>query len=604
MCGIMGYLGLDEKKEILIHGLEELEYRGYDSAGLAVLKTNDSHLHLFKVSGKVQALQEKARDFESSGLGVGIAHTRWATHGKPTEANAHPHAYRSSAVVHNGIIENFAPLKAQLQAKGHIFSSQTDSEVVAHLFEDALSQEPSVSIQTALNAFKSTIAKLEGAYAILLICAKLPTCIFYAKERSPLLIAKGAGGIYLASAPSALVGKASHMVRLADGAIGVLEANKPLNLEKLGKLDEVPTDSQQGDKEGFKTFMEKEIYEQGKVLTLLGRLSPKGVALELPEGFLEGVGCLSICACGTSYHAGLVGKYLIESLAGLKVQVELASEYRYAQPATQKGELFIAISQSGESADTLEALKLAKQLGLKTLGICNTQSSSMGALVDAMLLTHAGLERSVASTKAFASQVLVLWLLALQLAHLRGTLEAQEEQGHLQALSTSLEVMQEALKAHAQIKNLSEEITKRDLKGYFFMGRGVFYPLVLEGALKLKEIAYVHAQGYASAEMKHGPIALADSTLLSTTLLPKNLLFAKNLSNVEELSARDSLIFALSPLKVAPATFYLKTPPYPHYMNEFFYMLVLLQLFALEMAQLKGLDVDKPRNLAKSVTVE
>ncbi|BEG58026.1 hypothetical protein NHP21005_17140 [Helicobacter sp. NHP21005] len=420
MCGIVGYLGPNEKKALLLHGLEELEYRGYDSAGLAVLEANDPHLHLFKVSGKVQALQAKAQHFKSIGLGVGIAHTRWATHGKPTEANAHPHVYHSSAVVHNGIIENFALLKTQLQKKGHVFSSQTDSEVIAHLFEDALSLETTISVKTALKAFKSTIAQLEGAYAILLICAKLPTCIFYAKERSPLLIAQAESGIYLASAPSALVGRASHMVRLADGAIGVLEANKPLKLENLGKLDKVPTNSQQGDKEGFQTFMEKEIYEQGRVLTLLGRLSPKGVALELPEGFLEGVGSLSISACGTSYHAGLVGKYLIEGLTGLKVHVELASEYRYANPATQKGELFVAISQSGESADTLEALKLAKALGLKTLGICNTQSSSMGALVDAMLLTHAGLERSVASTKAFASQVLVLWLLALELAHLRG----------------------------------------------------------------------------------------------------------------------------------------------------------------------------------------
>ncbi|WP_120944555.1 glutamine--fructose-6-phosphate transaminase (isomerizing) [Helicobacter labacensis] len=602
MCGIVGYLGVLERVELLLGGLKELEYRGYDSAGLALLGEG-ARLQVFKTSGKISALENLVQGVHTQGLGVGIAHTRWATHGKPTTQNAHPHAYRSSAIVHNGIIENYAPLKAQLEQKGHVFSSQTDSEVVVHLFEQNLEQNPPSNLEQALQVFKETIARLEGAYAILLICEHYPHCIFYAKKHSPLLIATGEGGVYFASAPNALCGHASYMVRLEEGSVGVLDFTKPLDLKALGEVQPVST-TQQSDKEGFSTFMEKEIYEQPKVLSLLGRLCADRVCLELPKGFLEGVSCISISACGTSYHAGLVGKYLIESLAGVKVQVELASEYRYGHFATQEGELFIAISQSGESADTLEALRLAKNLGLKTLSLCNTQSSSMAGMADGLLLTHAGLERSVASTKAFTSQVLILWLLALQLAQARHTLSSDTLSREIKAVQGSLKAMQEGLELHERVREISAQMLERDLKGYFFMGRGVFYPLALEGALKLKEIAYVHAQGYASAEMKHGPIALADSSLLSTTLLPQHLLFAKNLSNVEELRARDSLIFALSPVKLKEATFQIQTRAYDHYMPEFFHMLVILQLFALEMAQLKGLDVDKPRNLAKSVTVE
>ncbi|WP_104683099.1 glutamine--fructose-6-phosphate transaminase (isomerizing) [Helicobacter felis] len=603
MCGIVGYLGTEQRVGLLLGGLKELEYRGYDSAGLALLGEG-APLQVFKISGKISALENLVQGVRTQGLGVGIAHTRWATHGKPTTQNAHPHTYKTSALVHNGIIENYASLKTELEQKGHVFSSQTDSEVVVHLFEENLEQSGAKSLEQVLQVFKDTIAQLEGAYAILLINERFPTCIFYAKNHSPLLIATGRNGVYFASAPNALIGHAGQMVRLEEGSVGVLDFQKPLDLQALGEVQAVSTDTQQSDKEGFKTFMEKEIYEQPKVLSLLGRLSADRVHLELPANFLEGVSCISISACGTSYHAGLVGKYLIESLAGVKVQVELASEYRYAHFATQKDELFIAISQSGESADTLEALRLAKSLGLKTLSLCNTQSSSMADMADGLLLTHAGLERSVASTKAFTSQVLILWLLALQLAQECNTLSAEELKAQIQALQGSLKAMQGALELHEQVRAVSAQILERDLKGYFFMGRGVFYPLALEGALKLKEIAYVHAQGYASAEMKHGPIALADSSLLSTTLLPQHLLFAKNLSNVEELRARDSLIFALSPTKLKEATFQIQTRSYDHFMPEFFHMLVILQLFALEMAQLKGLDVDKPRNLAKSVTVE
>ncbi|WP_121021710.1 glutamine--fructose-6-phosphate transaminase (isomerizing) [Helicobacter vulpis] len=603
MCGIVGYLGTKERVGLLLEGLKELEYRGYDSAGLALLGEG-APLQVFKTSGKISALEHLVQGVRTQGLGVGIAHTRWATHGKPTQENAHPHVYQHSALVHNGIIENYALLKAQLEQKGHLFSSQTDSEVVVHLFEDMLETTPANNVDQALQVFKNTIAQLEGAYAILLISARFPTCIFYAKNHSPLILATGKEGVYFASAQNALVGHAQQMVRLGEGSVGVLDWQHPIDLNRLGVVQPIAQDCQQSSKEGFSTFMEKEIYEQPKVLSLLGRLCGDRVCLELPEGFLEGISCISISACGTSYHAGLVGKYLIESLARVRVQVELASEYRYANPATQEGELFIAISQSGESADTLEALRLAKALGLKTLSLCNTQNSSMAGMADALLLTHAGLERSVASTKAFASQVLVLWLLALQLAQERHALYPNTLQVQMQALQGSLQAMQEGLEWQSQVRTLSAQILERDLKGYFFMGRGVFYPLALEGALKLKEIAYVHAQGYASAEMKHGPIALADSSLLSTTLLPQHLLFAKNLSNVEELRARDSLIFALSPIKLEEATFQIQTRAYDHYMPEFFHMLVILQLFALEMAQLKGLDVDKPRNLAKSVTVE
>lgn len=608
MCGIVGYIGTEEKRALLIGGLKELEYRGYDSAGLAVLEEKCPVLEVFKSNGKISALEALTQGFTSEGLGVGIAHTRWATHGKPTSSNAHPHVYLSSAIVHNGIIENYGTLKSRLQEKGHAFTSQTDSEVIAHLFEEELQKLTGaleLSSTLAMQAFQNCVAQLEGAYALLLINTHFPTCIFYAKERSPLLIATLPNrGFYFASAQSALIGKTQEMVRLEDGAVGMLDFYQSVSLKSLGTLSCVPQDCQQGDLEGFQTFMQKEIYEQGRVFTLLGRITSKRICLELPQDFLNHLACISIGACGSSYHAALVGKYLIEGLARIKVQVELASEYRYARFATNKHELFIAISQSGESADTLEALKLAKTLGLKTLGICNTQNSTMSALADATLLTHAGLERSVASTKAFTSQVLVLWLLALQLAQHRKTLGQVALQEQIQAVQMSMQAVKDALALHEQVQALSMRILEQDLRGYFFMGRGVFYPLALEGALKLKEIAYVHAQGYASAEMKHGPIALADASLLCTALLPKNLLFSKNLSNVEELSARDALIFAISPAPIPNATLQIQTKDYTHCMPEFFSMLVVLQLFALEMAQLKGLDVDKPRNLAKSVTVE
>ncbi|MFC3847457.1 glutamine--fructose-6-phosphate transaminase (isomerizing) [Helicobacter baculiformis] len=603
MCGIVGYLGTKERVGLLLEGLKELEYRGYDSAGLALLGEG-APLQVFKTSGKISALEHLVQGVRTQGLGVGIAHTRWATHGKPTQENAHPHVYGHSALVHNGIIENYALLKAQLEQKGHLFSSQTDSEVVVHLFEDMLETTPANNMDQALQVFKNTIAQLEGAYAILLISARFPTCIFYAKNHSPLILATGKEGVYFASAQNALVGHAQQMVRLGEGSVGVLDWQHPIDLNRLGVVQPIAQDCQQSSKEGFSTFMEKEIYEQPKVLTLLGRLSSDRVHLELPPGFLEGISCISISACGTSYHAGLVGKYLIESLAGVKVQVELASEYRYAHFAIQENELFVAISQSGESADTLEALRLAKALGLKTLSLCNTQSSTMASMADGLLLTHAGLERSVASTKAFASQVLVLWLLALQLAQERRTLKPEMLQGHIQAIHASMEAMGRVLDLHPHIATLSACVLEHKPRGYFFMGRGVFYPLALEGALKLKEIAYVHAQGYASAEMKHGPIALADARLLSIALIPGSLLFAKNLSNLEELRARDSRILALSPKEIVNAHWQINTPPSTHPMPEFFSMLVVLQLFALEIAQLKRLDVDKPRNLAKSVTVE
>ncbi|BCD49937.1 glutamine--fructose-6-phosphate transaminase (isomerizing) [Helicobacter suis] len=602
MCGIIGYIGVADKKTLLLEGLKELDYRGYDSAGLATIRVADSKLEVFKTSGKITALEALTQNFSASGLGVGIAHTRWATHGKPTTANAHPHVYQNSALVHNGIIENYAMLKADLKTKGHVFSSQTDSEVVVHIFEEELanlSNSNSISQDLALQAFKNTIAKLEGAYAILLIHAKLPTCIFYAKNRSPLLLAKTQDSVYFASAESGLIGRAEQMVRLEEGALGCMDYNTPLHF----KTTPISKDIQESNKEGFATFMEKEIYEQDKILTLLDRWTPTHAHLELPKGFLDQISTVTISACGSSYHAALVAKYLIESLAHVKVQVELASEYRYGHFATRQDELFIAISQSGESADTLEALKLAKNLGLKTLGVCNTQNSTMGALADATLLTRAGLEKSVASTKAFSSQVLLLWLLALVLAK-QNKLDTKVLHSEMQALKTSMQAITDTLKLHEKVKEISKHILDQNPQGYFFMGRGVFYPLALEGALKLKEIAYVYAQGYASAEMKHGPIALADCNLLCTALLPANLLFAKNCSSVEELQARDARIFALSPENITNAHFQINTPHYPHYMPEFFSMLVVLQLFALEMAQLKGLNVDKPRNLAKSVTVE
>jgi len=604
MCGIVGYIGTKPSKQILIDGLRELEYRGYDSAGIAVLQ--QGNFSLFKAVGKLINLEEKAKEFESHGFSVGIGHTRWATHGKPTELNAHPHLGQNSYVVHNGIIENYQELKTRLQNEGITFLSQTDTEVIVHLFEHHLKNSAN-----AFEAFSKTLSELEGAYAILLVNASEPETIFFAKHGSPMIIGRNKEGeVLFGSSDAALIGKCHEVNYLEDGQYGYASIQKIALFDFQAHSLEirfVPLGDNKlsAQKEGFRFFMEKEIYEQSQVIadTMMGRLRDESIFFEeLDSKLFEGINEIKLCACGTSYHAALVASYLFERHSKMKTTVEIASEFRYREPLLTKDTLFVTISQSGETADTLESLKMAKKAGLKTMVICNVDNSSMVRLADASILTRAGIEKGVASTKAFATQVCVLWMLSLYLAKERKSLEISEIKRHIQLLRALPSTVAVDSSVHEQLRRLS----KRYLHGhgFFFIGRDIFFPLALEGALKLKEISYLHAEGYPSGEMKHGPIALADPELFTIALLPQHKLYDKTKSNIEELSARDSTICSISPLEFDKADDHIKTKVTEDYLLEFFEMMVILQLLSMEIAIRLGNDVDMPRNLAKSVTVE
>lgn len=602
MCGIVGYLGKKEKKEILLEGLQELEYRGYDSAGIAVIEGNK--LNSFKAVGKLENLREKTKNFQTSGFGISIGHTRWATHGKPTELNAHPHLGAYSYVVHNGIIENYQTLKKELQAEGIHFVSQTDTETIVHLFEKYYKE-----LNHPFAAFTQTIQRLEGAYAILLISESAPDTIFFAKNGSPMLIGFDENEIYFASSDTPVIGKAKEVYYLEDGEYGYATPNTvklyAAHGEKNFTAQTLASDKMLAQKEGYRFFMEKEIYEQSRVMseTMMGRVLDDMIDFEeLDTAFFEGIHAVKICACGTSYHSALAASYLFERISKIRCQVEIASEFRYKEPLLAKDTLFITISQSGETADTLEALKMAKRAGLKSLSICNVDNSSIVRESDAAILTRAGIEKGVASTKAFATQTMVLWMLALYMGQKKQTISQE-------VLSAEIAAMLQIPKALIVTDALHEKLhrlSKRYLHGhgFFFIGRDIFYPLALEGALKLKEISYLHAEGYPAGEMKHGPIALADSELFTVALMPKTMHYDKIKSNVEELSARDATILAISPEPFALADDFVQTAYDTHPMLEFFEMMVVTQLLALEISVRLGNDVDMPRNLAKSVTVE
>jgi len=601
MCGIVGYIGKNDTTKFLLEGLKELEYRGYDSAGIALL--NCDKIDVFKAIGKLDNLKNKIDNAKlSPSYDIGIGHTRWATHGKPTELNAHPHLGEYSYVVHNGIIENYKELKDELIAKGHKFVSQTDTEVIVHLFESYNNE-----FENCEEAFKTTISRLEGAFSILLISKSDPEKIFFFKHGSPLIIAKGneEGEVLFASSDAPLIGLANDVVYLEDGVGGIASSTGIVFLNDNYSWSTLPTSKQFAQKDGFRFFMEKEIYEQSDVVSdcMLGRLKDEEVLFEeIDESLIEGINEIKICACGTSYHAGLTASYLFERLSKVKCNVEIASEFRYKDPLLTKDTLFIVISQSGETADTLEALKMAKNAGLKSLVICNVDNSSMTRTANNTILTRAGIEKGVASTKAFSTQTVVLWMLALYFAKAKNVISNEKLHSEIHALREVPKSLKVLDKVHEKTRRLS----KRYLHGhgFFFIGRDVFFPLALEGALKLKEISYLHAEGYPAGEMKHGPIALADPELFTIALMPENLLYDKIKSNVEELSARDSTICAISPLDFELSDDFIKTCKTDHYMLEFFEMLVVLQLLSMEISIRLGNDVDMPRNLAKSVTVE
>lgn len=594
MCGIVGYIGNKEKKEVMLSGLRELEYRGYDSAGISVLSSDV--LSTFKTTGKLINLENKCKDFKSSGFGVAIGHTRWATHGKATEINAHPHFGETSSVVHNGIIENFLEIKTKLESEGKIFLSQTDTEVIIHLFEENLN-----ICSNYLEAFKNTINSLIGSYAILLITKSAPDKIFYAKNGSPLLVGSSKDEIYFASSSTPLIGLIDRVCYLEDGDIGVMDIDSFNDLTNIQPMSGEKMSSQ---KDGYRYFMEKEIYEQHKILqdTIRGRILDNNVNLELPDDFVNGVNRILICACGTSYNAGLSAKYLFEREAKIKTDVVIASEFRYAEPIMEKDSLFIVISQSGETADTLEALKLANKNNLKTLAICNVDNSSIVREAKYSLLTRAGIEKGVASTKAFSSQVMLLWILGIYISQRKNLISKTQIKAQIASIKSSLE----AVKVNSYIHDKLKKLSKRYLHGhgFFFIGRDIFYPLALEGALKLKEISYLHAEGYPGGEMKHGPIALADSELFCVSLMPKHLLYDKIKNNTQELSARDATICIVAQEYNDVADDIVLIDKFDSYMEEFFAMMIVLQLLALEIAIRLGNDVDMPRNLAKSVTVE
>jgi len=606
MCGIVGYIGdgtlSTNTKDILLDGLKELEYRGYDSAGIALVGKS-THLYKKEV-GKLNNLSKVCNDIKGE-FNLGIGHTRWATHGKPNQANAHPHFGKNAYIVHNGIIENYKELMQFLSNYGVVFTSQTDTEVIAHLFDVFYNE-----LNNSQEAFLQTISKLQGSYSILLCLKNDNSKIFFVKNGSPLSIATTGESsnkdIYFASSENALIGKAKQIAFLDDGDSGVAMSNGKIEMFS-GELDykELSLTKDYAQKDGYRFFMEKEIFEQSDIIkqTLMGRVSADGILFEeLSKELLKGITNIEFCACGTSYHACLAASYLFERLAKIKAQTHIASEFRYSDSVLDTNTLFVVVSQSGETADTIEALKKAKKAGLKTLAICNVDNSSITRLSDTYILTRAGIEKGVASTKAFSSQSVVLWMLALYVAKIKNAISKDVMKCELNALSQVSEALSVKTSEHEKCKRLSNKYL--DGHGFFFIGRDVFYPLALEGALKLKEITYLHAEGYPAGEMKHGPIALADSGLYTIALMSKNLLYDKTKSNVAEISARNSNICVISSEIFDLADDFVHTQEYSHYMLDFFAQLVVLQLLSLEVAVRLGLDADMPRNLAKSVTVE
>lgn len=614
MCGIVGYLGKKDAYPVLIKGLGRLEYRGYDSAGLALLNS-DGGLNVYKTKGKVKDLDTFCKDKNISGT-VGIAHTRWATHGEPSSVNAHPHYSESKnlAIIHNGIIENYADLKKKLQSKGLTFRSDTDTEVLVQLIEyiqnkkklDLLS-----SVQVALH-------EVIGAYSIALLDKREPDQIIAACKQSPLVIGVAEDEFFLASDASPIIEYTDKVAYLEDGSIAVMKRGENLkvvdilNRELFQKIQTVYLNLGQIEKGGYPHFMLKEIFEQPECLTncMRGRINVEATNVTLSAVIdykerLLAAKRIIIVACGTSWHAGLIGKQIIESLCRIPVEVEYASEFRYRNPVVTDNDVVIAISQSGETADTLAAVKLAKQHGAFIYGICNAIGSSIPRATDTGSYIHVGPEIGVASTKAFTGQVIVLTMLALALAKEKHTIDEDVYTKIVKGLSNIPEKMEETLKLNDRISRLSRIFTYA--RNFLYLGRGYSYPVALEGALKLKEISYIHAEGYPAAEMKHGPIALIDSDMPVVVIATRNAMYEKVLSNIQEIKARKGKVIALvskgdeTISKIADEVIEL---PDTEECLEPLLATIPLQLLAYHIAVCKGKNVDQPRNLAKSVTVE
>jgi glucosamine--fructose-6-phosphate aminotransferase (isomerizing) len=606
MCGIIGVIGERNATSILVEGLKRLEYRGYDSAGIAVL--DGAQLQLARVKGKLLRLEEHLATAPCTGP-IGIGHTRWATHGPPTEENAHPHTSARVAVVHNGIIENYQHLRQQLQRAGVVFRSATDSEVVPHLIEQALQEGLS-----AADAVRQAVRQLEGAFALGIVI-RGENALFAVRRGSPLLVGVGEGENFIASDASPLVPYTRRMIFLHDNDVVILQRDAVTITDLQGQLQHRSIQFSQvsaalTDKWPYRHYMQKEIFEQPTVLgeTLKGLIDAvqRTVQLQNCLGQIDvtAVHAITIVACGTSWHAGLVARYWIEQLARLPVNVDIASEYRYREPPSQPGTLVVVISQSGETADTLAALRFARQVGHPVLAVVNVPESTIAREADGVLYTQAGPEIGVASTKAFTTQLIALASLALALAKGRAMLSATQESQLVDELLHIPALIEQVLQQDDAILGIARRWMHAP--GFLFLGRGTTFPVALEGALKLKEITYIHAEGYAAGEMKHGPIALIDEHLPVVVLAPRGALFEKVISNLEEARARGGRLLVITTAAngdVPVAESILTIPPSGIFATPILYV-APLQLLAYHIAVLKGTDVDQPRNLAKSVTVE
>ncbi len=611
MCGIVGYIGQDRSaQEVLVDGLRRLEYRGYDSGGVAIWDGQD--LAVSRAVGKLSNLDKVLHQNPLEGS-VGIGHTRWATHGKPSEVNAHPHRSGSVAIIHNGIVENHQEIRDGLIAEGREILSETDSELVAHLIELEV-----LGGADLLTAVRSSTAKLVGSYALAAFTTNAPDSIVVAKNGgSPIILGIGEGESFLASDIPAILPYTREMVFLVDGEYAVLSRDSVQVVDADGHLVErdakrINWDPVSAEKGGFDHFMQKEIFEQPRAIrdTIGTRILESDLDIDLdgidlgPER-VKGIDRVVLVSCGTSYYAAMIGKYLIEQLAGIPAEVDVASEYRYRKPIADQNCLLVPISQSGETADTLAALQEGKQRGAQVLSVCNTRESTISRESHDTLYTHAGPEIGVASTKCFSAQFVALYLLALKLAVSRQALSTEEIGKHLSELRQLPRIIEETLQLDGQIREVAQRYFRAS--NFLFLGRGVMYPIALEGALKLKEISYIHAEGYAAGEMKHGPIALIDENMPVVVIANQSAVYEKVMSNLEEVRARDGQVIAIASLGDEgidnKADAVIRIPELGEYLTALV-ATIPVQLLAYHIATLKGTDVDQPRNLAKSVTVE
>jgi glucosamine--fructose-6-phosphate aminotransferase (isomerizing) len=609
MCGIIGYIGKEPAVPILIEGLKKLEYRGYDSSGVAVLQ--NGVIQVRRAVGKLKNLEAILRNETLSGK-IGVGHVRWATHGRPSEENAHPHRAGRVVVVHNGIIENYTALKKGLSAEGRIFLSETDTEVIAHLI-DSLVQKGMPLEQ----AVREAARHLEGTYAIAVIDAQNPEVVVGARKGSPLVVGLGQKEFFIASDIPAILHRTRDVLFLNDDEMAIL-TNEGVTItdlkgnELVREITHVMWNPVMAEKGGYRHFMLKEIYEQPRAImdTMRGRISLDSGAIYLEEigpafDRLRTVKKVYIVACGTSWHAGLIGKYIFEELSGVSTEVDIASEFRYRNPLVDKNDLFIAITQSGETADTLAAMREAKKRGATVITICNVVGSTASREADGVVYTHAGPEIGVASTKAFTAQLTALYIFGLFFGSLCGKLSADDVKKWLVDLVHIPTLVERCLEEDGTTEQIAKQFYK--CNDFLYLGRGPNFPVALEGALKLKEISYIHAEGYPAGEMKHGPIALIDENLPVVVIAGKNAVYEKMLGNIEEVRARGGIVIALTTegdVEIAKRVHYTIPVPKINHLLMTILMSIPLQLLAYHIAVLRGTDVDQPRNLAKSVTVE